>query len=89
MTKQAARLVVDELARLGYVERGQDPADGRRRPVRLTSRGDDALRQSEAIFDELRDELAGELGSAAIGDGLRLLAAIDMSYGPAPLRPLW
>ena len=34
VTKQAAGQMVDELARLGYVNRGPDPADGRRRLVR-------------------------------------------------------
>jgi DNA-binding MarR family transcriptional regulator len=85
VTKQAARLTVEELAALGYVERGADPHDARRRPVRLTARGEDALRRSEAIFDEL----AEELGPDGVAAGLELLAAIDARYGPAPLRPLW
>ncbi len=89
VTKQAARLVVEELTGLGYVERGEDPDDGRRRPVRLTARGEDALRRSEAIFDELRRELAAELGPALLAEGLQLLDAIDGRYGPAPLRPVW
>jgi DNA-binding MarR family transcriptional regulator len=89
ITKQAARLVVDDLAALGYVERGADPADGRRRPVRLTARGYDALRRSEAIFDELRDELVPAVGPQGLADGLRLLGAIEARYGPVPLRPVW
>ena len=89
VTKQAARLMVEELAASGYVERGEDPGDARRRPVRLTSRGVDALRHSATIFDELRDELTADLGSAAIDDAMRLLSAIGGRYGPAPLRPVW
>lgn len=89
VTKQAARLMVDELAAAGYVERGEDPGDARRRPVRLTSRGVDALRRSATIFDELRDELAADAGSAAIADAMRVLTAIGARYGPAPLRPVW
>src|SRR6187455_806681 len=44
VTKQAAGQMVDELARLGYVTRGSDPADGRRRIVTLTPAGVDCLR---------------------------------------------
>lgn len=89
MTKQAARLVVEELIESGYVERGRDPDDTRRRPVRLTARGRDALRHSEAVFDDLRDELANDVGREVLADGMRLLIAIDARYGPAPLRPVW
>ncbi len=89
VTKQAARLMVEELARLGYVERGVDPGDRRRRPIGLTHRGEDALRRSEAIFDALRDELAGDLGQARLAGGLEVLSAIEARYGPVPLRPVW
>jgi len=89
VTKQAARLVVEELIESGYVERGRDPDDTRRRPVRLTARGRDALHRSEAVFDELRDELANDVGREVLADGMRLLTAIDTRYGPAPLRPVW
>jgi DNA-binding MarR family transcriptional regulator len=89
VTKQAARLIVEELAGLGYVERTEDPADARRRPVRLTSRGEDALRRSEQAFDELCAELATELGRQTMTEGMRLLATIEARYGPVPLRPVW
>jgi DNA-binding MarR family transcriptional regulator len=88
MTKQAARLVVDELVDLGYVERRRDEQDARRRPVVLTARGQDALRRSEAIFEDLRAELEAELGPQAVAGGMRLLEAIDARFGPAPLRPV-
>ncbi len=89
LTKQAARLIVDELVATGYVARGEDPADRRRRPVRLTGRGEDALRRSAAIFDELRDELAATLGPAGLDGGMTLLAGIEARYGPVALRPVW
>lgn len=89
MTKQAARLVVDELAALGYVERGRDPQDARRRPVALTARGEDALRRSRAILAELHAELAAELGPHTVSQGMQLLEAVDARYGPVPLRPVW
>jgi len=68
---------------------GEDPNDGRRRPVRLTARGEDALRRSEAILEELRDDLAGELGPERLAEGLQLLPAIAGRWGPVPLRPVW
>jgi DNA-binding MarR family transcriptional regulator len=89
VTKQAARLIVDELAGLGYVERTEDRDDARRRPVRLTPRGEDALRCSEDAFDDLRAELAAELGAETLTEGMRLLAMIETRYGPVPLRPVW
>src|SRR4051812_44979785 len=39
LTKQAIGEVVDELERLGYVERAADATDGRAKLVRLTERG--------------------------------------------------
>ncbi len=89
VTKQAARLMVDELEALGYVERSRDAGDRRRRPVRLTARGEDALRHTEAILDGLRDELAADPAAARLDEGMRLLDAIEQRYGPAPLRPVW
>src|SRR5262245_15038829 len=53
VTKQAAGQMVDELVRLGYVVRESDPADGRRRLVKLTPRGIDCLRASADVFEEL------------------------------------
>ncbi|NUL06076.1 winged helix-turn-helix transcriptional regulator, partial [Streptomyces lunaelactis] len=68
-------------------ERTDDPADARRKLVRLTPHGIDALARSAAIFDELRAEWAGALGAGRVreieeslrtvvpADGLRLDAA--------------
>ena len=86
VTKQAAGQMVDDLIRLGYVERGPDPSDGRRRLVTLTPRGVDCLRASAEIFDELLAEwrAQGDDVDAAITalDGLAEL------YG-GRLRPIW
>ncbi|CAL9527134.1 hypothetical protein SUDANB121_03976 [Nocardiopsis dassonvillei] len=49
------------------MERVEDPADARRRRVRLTGRGLDALAVSAEVLDRLRGERAAELG----GDRLR------------------
>jgi DNA-binding MarR family transcriptional regulator len=62
VTKQAAGKTVDNLERIGYVERTTDPQDSRRKLVRLTPRGMDALDRSARIFDTLRTRWAAELG---------------------------
>lgn len=62
VSKQAAGKTVDRLVELGYAERGADAADGRRKLVRLTPRGVDALTRSAAVFEELRAEWVERLG---------------------------
>src|SRR2546429_4254657 len=68
ISKQAAGKTVDRLAALGYVERVDDESDGRRKLIRLTPHGVDALVRSAAIFDELRAEWARALGRTRLGD---------------------
>ncbi|MBB4937225.1 DNA-binding MarR family transcriptional regulator [Streptosporangium album] len=62
VSKQAAGKTVDALEQLGYVERGSDPRDARRKVVRLTERGIDSLVRSARIFDDLRARWAETLG---------------------------
>ena len=62
VSKQAAGKTLDTLERLGYVERGPDPQDARRKLVRLTERGVDSLRRSAQIFEDLRARWAEILG---------------------------
>jgi len=63
ISKQAAGKTIDALERLGYAERGPDPADARRKVVRLTGRAVDALQRSAQIFDDLRDRWAEVIGT--------------------------
>jgi DNA-binding MarR family transcriptional regulator len=62
VSKQAAGKTVDRLTEIGYVERWADPADGRRKLVRLTPRGIEALMLSARIFDDLHRDWARQLG---------------------------
>jgi DNA-binding MarR family transcriptional regulator len=62
VSKQAAGKTVDRLVELGYAERSADAADARRKLVRLTPRGYDALARSAAEFERLRAEWAERLG---------------------------
>ncbi|MFF9347110.1 MarR family winged helix-turn-helix transcriptional regulator [Streptomyces sp. NPDC014734] len=79
VSKQAAGKTIDTLERLGYVERGVDLRDARRKIVRLTDRGTDCLALSARIFDRLRDGWAETLGE----DRLRALEADLRSVTPA------
>ncbi|MEU2613075.1 MarR family transcriptional regulator [Micromonospora sp. NPDC007271] len=77
VSKQAAGKTVDRLVAVGYLERADDPADARRKLVRLTDRGLDGLRRSAVVFDQLRDRWAATLGAdrvAALEDDLRTVA---------------
>lgn len=69
VSKQAAGKTIDTLQRIGYVERGTDPDDARRKTVRLTALGVDSLERSARIFDDLRAGWARTLGE----DRLRAL----------------
>ncbi|MFD9564906.1 MarR family winged helix-turn-helix transcriptional regulator [Streptomyces sp. NPDC059994] len=68
VSKQAAGKTVDRLEALGYAERADDPADARRKVVRITPRGLDALTRSAAVFDELRADWVRTLGAAPVRD---------------------
>lgn len=77
ISKQAAGKTVDRLVALGYAERATDSADGRRKLVRLTPRGIDALARSAAIFEDLRARWASTLGTSRLReleDSLRVMA---------------
>jgi len=62
VSKQAAGKTIDHLERLGYLERGPDPTDARRKVVRLTGRAFDALGRSARVFDDLRARWAEVIG---------------------------
>ncbi|MEV4427591.1 MarR family winged helix-turn-helix transcriptional regulator [Streptomyces sp. NPDC049602] len=68
VSKQAAGKTVDRLLAVGYAERTDDPADARRKLIRLTPRGYDALARSAAIFDDLRAEWVAALGTDRVRD---------------------
>ncbi|MFD4480136.1 MarR family winged helix-turn-helix transcriptional regulator [Streptomyces sp. NPDC058471] len=66
VSKQAAGKTIDRLITLGYAERTDDPSDARRKLIRLTPHGIDALRRSAAVFDELHAEWAVQLGAGRL-----------------------
>jgi DNA-binding MarR family transcriptional regulator len=80
VSKQAAGKTVDRLVELGYAERGDDESDGRRKVVRLTGHGVDALARSARIFEDLRAGWAATLGPKRLADletALRAVVPLD------------
>ncbi|WP_433155359.1 MarR family winged helix-turn-helix transcriptional regulator [Actinomadura nitritigenes] len=89
MTKQSAARTITVLQERGYVERDTDPHDARRKRLQVTDLGFDALRQGEAVFEELRDQWAQRIGAAELEGIERHLTAL---VGAQPVRfdtPAW
>jgi len=83
VSKQAAAKTIAVLQARGYVTREADPADARRKRLRVTKRGLALLREGEAIFDELRAQWEDTIGA----DELRTLEAhLTELVGSPPLR---
>jgi DNA-binding MarR family transcriptional regulator len=62
MSKQAMNYLLGQLEALGYVERRDDPDDGRVTRVYLTERGDSTREVIRAAVREVESEWAKELG---------------------------
>src|ERR1700744_4414892 len=62
MTKQTVGEVVSDLETRGYVERVPDPADGRAKIIRLTTRGQEVYLTGWQLNDEIE-----KVGNARVG----------------------
>ncbi|TMR42271.1 MarR family winged helix-turn-helix transcriptional regulator [Actinomadura geliboluensis] len=81
VSKQAAGKMVKSLERAGYVERGTDPRDARRKIVRLTARGIDSLDRSALAFERIRADWVRTLGAdrvRALEHDLRRMTPADL-----------
>jgi DNA-binding MarR family transcriptional regulator len=63
MSKQAMNYLLNELERLGYVERRDDPDDPRFKRVYLTGKGDEIRKVIRATVKRVEREWARELGA--------------------------
>src|SRR5271170_1017739 len=63
VSKQAAAKTVAVLEERGYVTRGADPHDARRKRLEVTALGFEIMRVGEAVFDELRDKWKRKMGA--------------------------
>jgi DNA-binding MarR family transcriptional regulator len=81
MTKQSMAYLTDSLAKLGYVEIGPDPDDGRAKRVLLTDRGTLAVATLARLSSAAEGDLARALGASevqALHESMhRVLAALD------------
>ena len=91
MTKQAASVLVEQLAGADLVRRNQDPADRRAWLVSLTRRGRRLLSTVEEIYAEQERRAAELIGAERLArlraDLVTLLS--DEDGGLLPLRPVW
>jgi len=62
ITKQSAGFLVDQLERVGFVERVPDPADARARLVRFTARGREGVKVARKVERQVRREWRHHLG---------------------------
>ncbi len=62
MSKQAMGQLVDEIERLGYVERVPDPSDGRAKIVRFTVSGKKLIRDGTKIASEIQEQYTALIG---------------------------
>ena len=62
MSKQAMGQLVDEVERLGYVERVPDPTDGRAKTVRFTAAGLELITDGTDIATAIQREYADVIG---------------------------
>jgi len=79
VSKQAAAKTIAALEELGYVDRGPDPDDARRKRLEVTDRGHELMAVGGALFDDVRDRWAQQIGARrldALQDDLAALVAI-------------
>ncbi|MBV6416518.1 MAG: hypothetical protein CMLOHMNK_01112 [Steroidobacteraceae bacterium] len=85
MTKQGMGQLVDELERLGYVERVADSTDSRAKLVRFSSRGRRLIPQGIRIAGQVQDEYARLIGRRrmkALQESLQVLQHALRSTAP-------
>ena len=83
ITKQSAAKTIAVLQERGYVVSGTDPRDARRKQLQVTPLGFEVMRQGEAIFEELREQWARQIGAAELAVFQTQLATL---VGKLPVR---
>lgn len=88
MTKQSVGEIVDDLAKLGYLERVPDPADRRAKLIRLTAKGKVAQGVGQKLFGELEDRWAERYGDERLDEMRGLLEEIAAAEVPEQVPEL-
>jgi DNA-binding MarR family transcriptional regulator len=90
MTRPAMAELVDDLERLGIVERRPDPSDGRAKLVSLTDAGWEAMRTAHRVIAELETEYARLIGPERFEQTCQgMQALLDALNLEARLRDPW
>lgn len=81
MTLPAMSELVDDLQRLGIVERRPDPSDGRAKLICLTDAGRDAMQTARRQIAEIEARYAEILGADRFEDAAQTLDALLRELG--------
>jgi len=84
VSKPTVVYLVNEMERLGYVERRRDPADGRAKLVCMTERGARAQRAGGRIVREIEADWSALLGERDFAQLRELLARLHDALWPPP-----
>lgn len=76
VSRQAAAKTIRSLEQLGYVTRGADAHDGRRRPLEVTARGREMTTLGAAAYERLRLRLEASEGAQRLETVEHVLRAI-------------
>ncbi|HYF27207.1 MAG TPA: MarR family transcriptional regulator [Baekduia sp.] len=87
LAKPSVVYLVDELERLGVVERVPDPADGRAKLVRPTPRGREALAAAREVAAEIEAEWTRLLGARKMAQLRGLLEELHEALWPPERQP--
>jgi DNA-binding MarR family transcriptional regulator len=82
VSKQAIAKVIDELTRLGYVERAQETEDRRAHPIRLTRRGRRASTVLRSVAQQAEHTCASAMGRKRFALMKTLLAELGAVRQP-------
>ncbi|SFQ96908.1 DNA-binding transcriptional regulator, MarR family [Lentzea waywayandensis] len=83
VTKQTAGFLVDQMEKVGYVERVPDPTDGRARLVRVTGKAKEAVPVANAEMARIEAEWEQHIGRrrmAQLREALEMLGEITDPY---------
>ena len=87
LTKPSVVYVVNDLERLGYVERVPDPADGRAKLVRFTTRGIEAQQAGREIVAQIERDWSKLLGKRDFATLRELLQRLHDGLWPQSEAP--
>ena len=84
VSKQAASKLADDMVTAGFLQRGGDPSDRRRTPLRLTEMGQQVRSTALAESQAMELELRSRFGDAATEQFRLLLTDFVQRHGGGP-----